>query len=85
MQTGAAFERQEKFADAAKAYEEALKAVPDDDHATKRLDYAKHMDAGLKLLRAQKKADAAKEFEAALKSAPNDPAATRALQQARRP
>jgi tetratricopeptide (TPR) repeat protein len=84
MQAGAALERQQKYADAAKAYQEALKAVPGDAAATRRTDYAQHMDAGTKFLQQNKKPDAAREFEAALKSAPNDAAATRALQEARR-
>ncbi|HEY1376273.1 MAG TPA: hypothetical protein VGF55_05740 [Gemmataceae bacterium] len=84
MQAAAALENQAKYADAAKAYQAALRAVPNDPAATKRAEYAQHMDAGLTAVKAGKKADAVREFEAALKDAPNDEAATRWLQQARR-
>jgi tetratricopeptide (TPR) repeat protein len=84
MQVGAALEKQEKFADALKAYQAALGIVSTDQAAIKRADYTRHMDAGLTALKAGKKPDAAREFEAALKTAPNDPAATKWLQQARR-
>jgi hypothetical protein len=84
MQSGAFNEKQEKFADAVKAYKAALQIVPNDQAATRRADYAQHMDAGLNALKTGKKPDAAREFDAALKSVPNDPVATKWLQQARR-
>jgi colicin import membrane protein len=84
MQAGAAWEKQEKFADALKAYQAALRLAPGDAAATKRAGFAQHMDAGLTALKAGKKPDAAREFEAALRDAPNDPTATKWLQQARR-
>lgn len=84
MQAGAAWEKQEKFGDALRAYQAAVKLAPGDVAATKRADFALHMDAGLTALKAGKKPDAVREFEAALRDAPNDPAATKWLQQARR-
>jgi tetratricopeptide (TPR) repeat protein len=84
MQLGAALEKQEKFADALKAYQAALRAVPNDAAAAKRTEYAQHMDAGVTALKANRKSDAVREFEAALKAAPNDPAATKWLGQAKR-
>lgn len=79
MQLGAALETQEKYADALKAYQAALKVVANDPDATKRATYAQHMAAGQVALKAGKKADAAREFEAALQGVPKDPAATKWL------
>ncbi len=84
MQLGAALEKQQKYADALKAYQAALKVVPNDPAATQRSEYARQMDAGLTALRAGKKPDAARAFESALKVAPKDEAATAGLQQALR-
>jgi tetratricopeptide (TPR) repeat protein len=83
MQAGASLEKQEKYADAAKAYRAALQAHPGDTAATKKIEYATHMDAGQQALKTKKPADAVKSFEAALKIEPNDEAATKALKQAR--
>ncbi|MFO0809353.1 MAG: hypothetical protein U0746_12070 [Gemmataceae bacterium] len=83
MNEGASLVRQQKYADAQKAYEAAIKALPNDPEATRRVEYAKRMDAGTKAMKANKKADAVKEFEAALKAIPRDEAATKALQQAK--
>ncbi len=84
MQTGAALEKQENYADALKAYQAALAIDSADPTAIRRADFARHMDAGVTALKSAKKPDAAREFEAARKLAPNDPAAIRWLQQARR-
>ncbi len=84
MNAAAALARQEKYADAQKAYEAALRTQPNDPEATRRVEYAKRMDAGVKALKANKKPDATREFEAALKAVPKDAAATKALQQAKR-
>jgi tetratricopeptide (TPR) repeat protein len=84
MQAAAALEKQEKFGDALRTYQAALRLAPNDPTATKRAGFNQHMDAGMAALRAGKKLDAAREFEAALRDAPNDPAATKWLAQARR-
>lgn len=83
MRAGSAAERAGKFAEAAQAYQAALKAIVNDPAAAKRAEYCRDMDAGTKALGAKKFADAVKAFEAALKVAPNEPAALRGLKQAR--
>jgi hypothetical protein len=83
MQAGAAFEKQDRYADARRCYLAALQITAGNAAALWRADYALHMDNGLAARKAGHKPDAAREFEAALRSAPNDPAAMRYLQQAR--
>jgi tetratricopeptide (TPR) repeat protein len=86
MQAGAALEKQQKLADAIRAYNEALRLVPDDPKATAALraaDLAQHLTEGQKALKARRFGVAAKEFEEALKIAPGHPEATRLLKQAR--
>jgi tetratricopeptide (TPR) repeat protein len=86
MQTGAAFEKQQKFTEAARAYKMALQWRPRDAKAAAALKVAEfglHMAEGQKAMAAKRFADAAREFEAALKLFPNHPAAAAALKQAR--
>jgi TolB-like protein len=83
-QAGAELEKQERFGDALKAYETALRILSTDPAAIKRAQFAEHMDAGVTAMNAGRKPDAVRDFEAALKIAPNDPAATKWLQKARR-
>ncbi len=83
MDAGNAAEKAGKYADAQQAYQDALKALPGDAVATKRVEYAKQMTAGAKATQARKFADAVKAYEAALKVAPGDAAAMRLLQQAK--
>jgi tetratricopeptide (TPR) repeat protein len=84
MQVAAALEKQEKYADALKSYQAALKVLPNDATAILRAEYARQMDAGLTALKAGKRDDAARAFESALKAAPNDEAAAKWLRQVRR-
>jgi tetratricopeptide (TPR) repeat protein len=86
MQAGAALEKQQKLADAVKAYQEALTFLPGDAPATegyRRSNYALHMGEGQRQLTARRFAEAIREFEAALQVRPGDPAATDALKRAR--
>jgi len=79
MQLAAALDKQQKYADAANAYQTALKLMPGDVKATIGL----HMAAGQKALAARQFTDAAKEFETVLRVSPNHAEATKALKQAR--
>jgi tetratricopeptide (TPR) repeat protein len=83
VRDGAASERQGRYAEAATAYEEALKLVPGDPDVKTRLEYARQMDRGGKALLARKFSDAVAAYEAALRAAPGDQAAQRQLQRAR--
>jgi tetratricopeptide (TPR) repeat protein len=79
MQSAAAWEKQQRYAEAAAAYREALRLVPGDLRAGAGL----HMAEGRRLLAAKRFPDAAREFEAVLKLIPNQPDAVQALKQAR--
>jgi tetratricopeptide (TPR) repeat protein len=83
MQNAAAWEKQQKWSEAAAWYKEALRLVPKDAKATTGQDFALHMDKAQKLAAAKKFADAAKEYEDALKLIPNQPDATAALKRAK--
>jgi tetratricopeptide (TPR) repeat protein len=86
MAAAAAFEQQQKFAEAVQAYQRALQLMPRDAKAAeglKRADFGRHMAEGQKALAGKRFPDAVREFEAALKVMPNQPAATKGLQQAR--
>lgn len=86
MQAAAMFEKQQKFTEAVKAYEEALKFVPQDAKAAEGLRnarYTLHMTQGQAHLNARRFPDAAREFEAALRVRPNDRLATEGLTRAR--
>jgi colicin import membrane protein len=67
MQLGAALDKQQRYADAVKAYATALKAVPNDAKASSAQSFSQHMADGIKLFSARKFADAAKDFDEALK------------------
>jgi tetratricopeptide (TPR) repeat protein len=86
MQEAAAFEKQQRFADAIKAYQQALQLMPKDAKATEGLrkaDYGLHFAEGQRLMGLRRFADAAREFELALQRDPGNPAATAALKKAR--
>jgi tetratricopeptide (TPR) repeat protein len=86
MQAGAAFDNQQKFAEAVGAYKMALQLVPGDARAAAALKVAQfslHMAEGQKARAARRFADAVREFDAALQLFPNHPGATAALKQAR--
>jgi cytochrome c-type biogenesis protein CcmH/NrfG len=83
MDAAAAFEKQQKYAEAAQAYREALRLAPRDARAARGADFAQHMADGQKALAARKFADAGRAFEAALKVLPNHPDATALLKRAR--
>lgn len=86
MQNGANAEKQQRWDDAMKAYQEALRLVPNDAKANqglKNAEYQQHMGEGQKAQKAKRFNDAVREFEAALKAKPNDPTATDALKRAK--
>ncbi len=83
MQAGAAAEQKQKYADAVKAYGEALRLVPKDPKATAALQFAGPMAEGQKAMAAKKFKDAVKEFEAALKASPKNPDAEALLKKAK--
>jgi hypothetical protein len=78
MQTGAVFDRQQKYADAIRAYQEALRLKPGDVKASA----AVHMAQGHAHLQAKRFSEAAREFQQVLKFVPNHPEALQALKQA---
>jgi tetratricopeptide (TPR) repeat protein len=83
MQTGAALDKQQRYAEAVKAYNAALKALPNDAKATNALGFSQHMSDGIKLFTTRKFPDAAKEFEAALGVSPDDATAKALLKRAK--
>jgi tetratricopeptide (TPR) repeat protein len=86
MQDGAAMEKQQKYADAVKTYQEALKLVPNDTQATAGLRRAQanlHVVDGQRFLDAGQFVNAQREFEAALKLAPGNPTVTKLLEKAK--
>ncbi len=86
MQTAAALEKQQKYTEAIKAYQEALRAVPGDARAAAALkgaEFAQHMAEGKKAAAARRFPDAVREYEEALKLSPGNPEANSALQRAR--
>jgi tetratricopeptide (TPR) repeat protein len=88
MQTGDAFlaQRPPQFADAIKAYNDALKILPDNPDTVAALHKAKYgqaMTNGRQALRDRHIQDAIDAFEQALKEMPGDVDATAALRQAR--
>jgi tetratricopeptide (TPR) repeat protein len=78
MQTGAVFYKQQKYGEAIRSYQEALRLKPGDTKATAAL----HMAQGRVALQAKHFTDAAREFQEALKLVPNQPEALQALKQA---
>jgi tetratricopeptide (TPR) repeat protein len=83
MQAAAALEKQQKYAEAAQLYQEALKLLPGDATATRRAEFARRMDAGNRQAQAKKWTEAVAEYEAALKLVPDDATAKQLLQTAR--
>jgi tetratricopeptide (TPR) repeat protein len=86
MQSGAAFDKQRKYADAVQAYRTALRWAANDARAATGLrnaEYLLHMTDGEKLLGAKRFTDAAKEFEEALKLFPTSSDAKTYLQKAK--
>src|SRR5262249_51878294 len=65
MQLGVAFEKQQKYAEAIKAYRESFRLIPGDAKAKRSLEFVQKMDDGTKALTAKRFADAAKSFEEA--------------------
>jgi tetratricopeptide (TPR) repeat protein len=86
MQRGAAAEKKENYADAAKAFNEALKLRPKDADANagwKKNQFNLNMQQGQQFLDNMMWVDAQREFEAALKLVPNNPNALKLLQKAK--
>jgi tetratricopeptide (TPR) repeat protein len=86
MQAAAALEKQKKWEEAVKAYQEALKWLPRDAKASAALKNAQfqlHVDKAQKAAAAKRFPEAVKEYEEALKLFPNDAAAKSALQRAK--
>jgi tetratricopeptide (TPR) repeat protein len=86
MQQGAALEKQQRYADAARAYQEALRLLPGDAKAAAALrsaQFSSHMAEGQKAMNARRYPDAVREYEEALKISPGNAAAAAALKQAR--
>ncbi|MBY0527819.1 MAG: tetratricopeptide repeat protein [Gemmataceae bacterium] len=85
IRAGHAALKQRRFADAAHAFNDALKAFPGDPAALAGLRdtaYTQHMVDGETALRAKRFVEAVKAFEEALKVVPNDKAALAGLKQA---
>ncbi|MBI1913578.1 MAG: hypothetical protein HYS12_02305, partial [Planctomycetes bacterium] len=83
MQSGAAAERAQNYAQAAQAYREALRQRPQDARATSALRFAEAMADGQRLHAARQYAAAAMKFEQALRLAPGNADAQKWLQKAR--
>ena len=86
MQKGAAAEKSQKYADAAKAFDEALKARPKDKTAqagVSRNQFNANMAQGQQYLDGRMWVQAQAQFEAALQIVPGDPTATKLLQKAK--
>lgn len=83
LQSAQSLEKQQKYAEAVKAYDEALKLFPKDGKATDGRKYANHMADGHQQLSAKQFKEAIREFEAALQVRPNDPPAASALKKAK--
>ena len=79
-------EKQQKFAEAVRAYKDALALAPGDAQATASLhtaEFSQHMAEGRKAMAARRFPDGAREFEEALKVKPGNPEAADALKRAR--
>jgi tetratricopeptide (TPR) repeat protein len=83
MEAGAGLEAKQQYAQALTAYQAALRTVPGDDAASKKVAFCQSMADGQKALAAKKFAAAVKEFEDALKHYPNDANAKQLLQRAK--
>jgi tetratricopeptide (TPR) repeat protein len=84
MEAGASLESKLQYAQALTAYQAALRSLPGDDKASKKVDFCQNMAEGQRALAGKKFAVAVKEFEAALKTFPNDANAKQLLQQAKK-
>src|SRR5262249_34641907 len=86
MQNAAALEKQQKFAEAANAYQEALKLMPQDAQAKAGLRNTpvnNHLTEGQRAWAQRRFPDAVRAFEAALQIMPGTPAAAAGLKQAK--
>lgn len=86
MQIGSALEKQKKWSEALKNYQDAVKLVPTDakaKEAVRQTDFSLHMEEGNKHLAARRFPEATAEFEAALRLVPDSMAAQAALKKAR--
>jgi len=86
MQEGAGLEKQAKYADAVKKFQEALQLMPNDAQATagvRRAQFGQHMADGQRFLDGSQWVNAHREFEAALKINPNDAGAKKLLEKAK--
>lgn len=86
MQAAAACEQKKQFAEAARAYREALRFLPGEARAAAGLrnaEFQQHLAAGRKALDAKQYAAAGHEFEEALKLEPGNAEAAALLQRAR--
>jgi tetratricopeptide (TPR) repeat protein len=86
MQAAAGFEKQQKYAEAVRAYQEALRLLPGGAAggvALRNAQFAQAMAEGRKALTGKRFPDAVREFERALQLSPANPEATKALQQAK--
>jgi tetratricopeptide (TPR) repeat protein len=86
MQAGAALEKQQKYAEAAQAYQGALRWVPNDPRAgtsVRNANFLLHWSNGQKAHAARRFPDAVKEYDEALKLSPNNADVKNALQRAR--
>jgi tetratricopeptide (TPR) repeat protein len=86
MQLGAAAMKQRQYTEATKAFQEALRLVPDDPRVVASIRQARYslaMAVGHEALKGQRYAEAMKAFEDALKEVPDDPAAKTAWLQAK--
>ena len=86
MKKAAGYEKEFKYADAATAYQEALKIRPKDVEAQaglKKSQYNLNMVQGQQYLARSMFIDAQREFESALRLFPNDPNALKLWQKAK--
>jgi len=83
MDTGALYEKQGRNDLALPAYQAALKIVPNDDKASKKVEFSQNMVDGSKAMNAKKFPDAVKAYEAALKLFPDDANAKQGLAKAK--
>ena len=86
MKVGSAALKRNAYADASRAYRDALKLVPDDADASAGLSkarYGRAMIDGSQALRLKRRADAVRFFEAALAEVPDDFQAKSGLQKAK--
>ncbi|HKB00873.1 MAG TPA: tetratricopeptide repeat protein, partial [Gemmataceae bacterium] len=83
LKTAQAQENGQRYAEAARTYQEVLKLSPTNADAKRGASFCEYMDRGTRDLAAGKLAEAAASFEQALRIDPQDENARRLLQQAR--